>query len=345
MAEDRLCKFEPADINACGSEWQEYKRLFEIHLDAKGLYGAEGRQKVGQLLKCMGQQSIAIYDSFTWAPAVPAIQADQANGVAAQAEIPGEDKYNLQTVFRKFDAHFGVHRYRSIKRQEFFSCTRGPNQSIQHFIAELKNKAKHCEYGNMEEGFIVDMIGDDKCTEKLMELPDRELTLNNAIRICRQVELTNAHLKSLNNNRTEQHIHQARSAGSNRGRGRGRGAVRSRGYQETNQYCTRCCRAHGYGECRAYHRYCGTCGEKGHFTRSTLCRYNTETTSTRGPARGRGRGNRGRGSRGRGQFVQHTESHNYEHDYDDDMYNADICEQFDNCRIKRGLVRRLILIL
>ena len=95
MAEDRLCKFEPADINACGSERQEYKRLFEIHLDAKGLYGAEGRQKVGQLLKCMGQQSIAIYDSFTWAPAVPAIQADQANGIAAQAEIPGEDKYNF----------------------------------------------------------------------------------------------------------------------------------------------------------------------------------------------------------------------------------------------------------
>ena len=123
----------------------------------------------------------------------------------------------------------------------------------------------------MEEGFIVDMIinkiGDDKCTEKLMELPDRELTLNNAIRVCMQVELTNAHLKSLHDSHTEQHIHQAHSAGSNRGRGRGRVVVRGRGYQETNQYCTRCCRAHGYGECRAYHRYCGTCGEKGHFTR------------------------------------------------------------------------------
>ena len=37
----------------------------------------------------------------------------------------------------------------------------------------------------MEEGFIIDMvmntIGDDKCTEKIMELPDGELTLNNAI--------------------------------------------------------------------------------------------------------------------------------------------------------------------
>ena len=43
--EDRLCKFETADLNTCSSEWQEYKRLFEIHQDANGLYGAERRQK------------------------------------------------------------------------------------------------------------------------------------------------------------------------------------------------------------------------------------------------------------------------------------------------------------
>ena len=158
--EDRLCKFEPANINACGSEWQEYKRWFEIHLDAKGLYGAEGRQKVGQLLKCMGQQSIAIYNSFTWAAAIPAIPADKENGVEAQEEIPGENKYDLQTVFSKFDAYFGVHQYRSIKRE---------------------------------------------------------------------VELTNAHIKSINDNHSEQQIRQAHSAGSNRGRGRGRGTARDRG--------------------------------------------------------------------------------------------------------------------
>ena len=73
--ENRLCNFEPANINACGSEWQEYKRLvFEIHLDAKELYGADGRQKGVQLLKCMGQHSIAIYDSFTWVTAVTVFQ-------------------------------------------------------------------------------------------------------------------------------------------------------------------------------------------------------------------------------------------------------------------------------
>ena len=51
--------------------------------------------KVTQLLKCMGQQSIAIYNSFTWAAAIP---ADEENGVLAQEEIPGENKYDLQQL-------------------------------------------------------------------------------------------------------------------------------------------------------------------------------------------------------------------------------------------------------
>ena len=194
------------DFNTCNCEWQEYKRLFEIDLDANGLYGAGGRQKVRQLLKCMGQQSIAIYNSFTWAAAIPAIPADEENGVEAQEEIPGENKYDLQTVFSKFDAYFGVHRYRSIKRQ---------------------------------------------------------------------VELTNAHLTSLNDSRTEQHIHQTRSTGSSRGceRGQGCGTARGRGY------CKRCCQTHRYGEYRAYHQYCRTCGEKGHFAESRLCKYSSETST------------------------------------------------------------------
>ena len=155
--EDTLCNFEPADFNACGSEWHEYKRLFEIHLDANGWYGVDGREKVRQLLKCMGQHSTEIYNSFTWPAAIPAIPADEENGVEAQEEIPGENKHDLQTVFSKFNAYFGAHQYNSIKRQ---------------------------------------------------------------------VEVTNEHIKSINDSHSELQIHQAHSAGSNRGRGQGRGTAR-----------------------------------------------------------------------------------------------------------------------
>ena len=122
---EKMEKFNPEQPNSCASEWEDYKRSFLVHLDAKGLHDAAGRRKVGQLLKCMGVDHVRTYDTFTWAAAVEAVQADPERGVEAVAGQPAEDKHDLDTVFKKFDAQFGVHRYRSIKRQEFLSLQRG----------------------------------------------------------------------------------------------------------------------------------------------------------------------------------------------------------------------------
>lgn len=294
---NKLEKFSPADVNSCASEWQEYKRLFLVHLDAIGLHEAPGRRQVGQLLKHMGSDHIRTYDSFTWAPPVPAVDADPDNHIVAQDAIEGEDQYNLQTVFAKFDAHFGVHRYRSIKRQEFLSCRRKTEskQSIMSFISELKQKARHCDYGEKEESFIVDMVinkvHDVKCTERLMELPDDQLTLQNVIRVCRQVELTQSHLVALKSENTgEQPVHRVqRENHGNRGRmrsySRGRGRSYSRGgsrQQHELRTCHKCCRKHD-GHCKADYEFCGKCGEKGHFKKSPLCKANkSDTRYTRG---------------------------------------------------------------
>ena len=113
------------------SQWEDYKRQFLVHLDAKSLYDANGRRKVDQLLKFMGPRHVLTYDSFSWEPGVEAVAADEANGIAAVAAIPAESKHDLDTVFQKFDTFFGVHKYRSIKRQEFLRAKRDvPTQSI-----------------------------------------------------------------------------------------------------------------------------------------------------------------------------------------------------------------------
>lgn len=69
-----------------------------------------------------------------------------------------------------------------------------------NYISELKRKAELCEYGQQKEGLICDMIinvvNDMKFSQKLMEIPAGELTLDKVIQTCRQVELTNAHLKT-----------------------------------------------------------------------------------------------------------------------------------------------------
>ena len=304
MAEDgKLKLFDPTDAQACAGEWEDYKRQFEIHLDSMGLHDAPGRRKVGQLLRFMGKTHIDTYDTFTWAEEIAAVDANAEHDIEARARVPAEDRYNLETVFTKFDAHFGVHRFRSIKRQEFLHSTRGPKQTIMSFISELKGKARHCNYGASEEGMIVDMLinkcNDSKCTERLMELADEQLTINNATRICRQVELTQSHLKSLTSEKTgESAVHATshhrgyqQQRGRSRGRGGGRGRPRGRGYSSEysqGSKCAKCCRQHDHGYCKAAQQYCGRCGQKGHFQKSTHCPANQQGHGAGGRGENRG---------------------------------------------------------
>ena len=97
------------------------------------------------MLDCMGEDHILTYDTFTWALAIDAVPADAENAIEAAAAKPGEDRYDLETVFKRSDAQFRVHHYRSVKRQEFLSIQHGKNESIMRFISNLKKAAKQCQ--------------------------------------------------------------------------------------------------------------------------------------------------------------------------------------------------------
>lgn len=313
-----MSPFTPDDQRTCAPAWQDYKREFLVRLDAAGLHDTPGRRKVGNLLKCMGIECIKIYDTFEWAPEIPAVEANVENNIEARPAVPAEDKHNLEHVLLKFDQHWGVQRYRTIKRQEFLATARKENQTIMDYIAELKRKAEHCDFRDNKDSFICDKIinsvNNEKCSERLLDLPDDELTLNKVTQICRQVELTTAHLKKLtfNNNHSEtmQNVNST-STSNNRGRqaaGPRRFSTRGRGYQGTLPFCPKCCRHHFNGACPAAYQYCGSCGQIGHYSKSSLC-------SSRGMPRGRagpGRFTRaGPGRFTRGSHPQYQHGVNY----------------------------------
>ncbi|XP_060069286.1 uncharacterized protein K02A2.6-like [Ylistrum balloti] len=317
-----LPDFNPSEAGA--PEWELYKRDFLIHLNALGLDDKPGRRKVGALLSNMGRDSVKIYDSFVWAPEV---QPNEDAGIQARA---AEDKHDLNTVFRKFDQHFGVHTYRNIKRQEFLN-TKREAKSIMDFIATLKRKAEHCQYVEQTEGLICDMVingvNDRKCSEKLMEIPVADLTLDKVIQTCRQVELTAAHLKNLGaENPNVNMVHRSRGRGSTRHK---RDSERS--YKGDHPYCKSCCRHHEYKQRPAYNKYCDNCGQKGHFKASSVCNQKFDRGRTnRRPYRGAGRGHRGTGrghDRGSGnKKVHYTENQ--------DASQDNISEIFDQCTVQ-----------
>lgn len=79
-------------------------------------------------------EHIVTYDTFTRNPEIPAVEADAVQGNEPRNAISDEDKYALPTVFPKFDQQFGVHRFCSIKRQEFLQSRHGEKQSVPSWI-------------------------------------------------------------------------------------------------------------------------------------------------------------------------------------------------------------------
>ena len=84
-----------------------------------------------------------------------------------------------------------------MKRQKFLDIKRGEKQSIMDYIAELKREAEHCDFGDKQESLICDEIingvRDTRCSERLLELSDDELTLDLVIQVCRQTEFSCTH--------------------------------------------------------------------------------------------------------------------------------------------------------
>ena len=127
----------------------------------------------------------------------------------------------------------------------------------------------------MRVDMLINKCRDEKCTEKLIELRHQQLTLNNAIRICKQVELKQSHLKTLSEKTEEEQVRRAEVArrgqrGPGRGKSRGRGHDRG-AYQGSMPFCDRCCKHHHFRNCPAFHKYCDKCGEKGHCKQSPRC--------------------------------------------------------------------------
>jgi transposase InsO family protein len=268
----------------------------------------------------MGMECIRIYDTFEWAPAVPAVAADLENNIAAQPARPAENKHNLDHVFAKFDQYWGVHRYRSIKRQEFLDTERKKNakgelEPIMDFITELKRKAEYCEFGDKKDSLICDKVingvKDKRCAERLLDIPDTEMCLAKVVLVCRQYELTQAHMKAMDpdgaSKKQDTSVNMAR--GQPRGRSSNRRGSRSRGrgsYHGQYPYCERCTKHHSYNyRCPALDRQCDTCGQRGHYKVSPLCtaRRSAPPNPT-GNGYGQNRGTSSHRSRGRGNFQR-----------------------------------------
>ena len=89
----------------------------------------------------------------------------------------------------------------TLARYKFLNC-RQEQMSFDQFVTMLRNKAKGCEFGDIEESLIRDLIvtgiNDNALREKLLEHED--LDLRTAIRLGQASEATRNNLRTLESN-------------------------------------------------------------------------------------------------------------------------------------------------
>ncbi|KAH1015394.1 hypothetical protein HUJ05_013126 [Dendroctonus ponderosae] len=73
--------------------------------------------------------------------------------------IGDEEEINrIQPLLRKFDEHFTLKKNLTFVRHKFLAYKQTENETVEQFITELRNLAIPCEFGDLKDGLVKDIL-------------------------------------------------------------------------------------------------------------------------------------------------------------------------------------------
>lgn len=260
--------------------WKAWVQKFEIYSTATELDEKAERIQCAQLLHCMGEEAITIFNTFVFT---------------------NEEENKIEPLKLKFKNYFTPKRNLTYERYKFFTSRQESNQNIEQFVTELKNKAKQCEFGeiNVKDDLIKTMIiigiKDEALRAKLLE--NEHKNIEQVIECCIMTENSRKNLrmmqdkegttstatgeidainrKPLEKNSTypshqgqKHHHHHQRSSSKAR---YGNKTSEKRGQTgKIIKECSRCGREHLINQCPAFGKSCNNCKYLNHF--ANMCK-------------------------------------------------------------------------
>ncbi|KAJ8914043.1 hypothetical protein NQ315_017562 [Exocentrus adspersus] len=164
--------------------WKLWKQRFQKYLTATELSKKDGETKCAQLLTLIGEEGMRIYNTF---------------------EIPNDKENDLDTLLKFFDQHCLPKKNLTFVRHKFLNCKQKATQTIERYVIELKNLAKECELGALQDSLTKDVlicgIKSASIREKLLQR--NVANLEEAVQLCITTEFNREHnqkISSASNN-------------------------------------------------------------------------------------------------------------------------------------------------
>ena len=149
--------------------WKSWKNSFQIFLQATESSTKPDLVKSSILLHCIGKQGKEIYDTF---------------------EFDEGDEMKLNLILEKFDNHFKPRKNLTFMRFSFFTTRQTENENFDEFFTRIKKMSEDCEFNQLRDSLIKDMIiiglKDKKLQERLLR--ENDITLEKVLTNCRASE-------------------------------------------------------------------------------------------------------------------------------------------------------------
>ena len=239
--------------------WKKWKQELEFYITATEKDNKDDKVKSSILLTCIGQHGREIYNTFS---------------------LTEENKLNFDHILDKFEEYCSPKKNMTLIRHKFLSYKQREGQTFSEFLTQLRKLSTDCEFGELKDSLIRDIIVigilDKRVQERLLR--ESELTLKRAIEISTSSEQTKQHTEALRQesdvsivnksyNRTDRSDFRQSSLGkSNYSQAQG---VRNMG-NSVIKNCRYCGGTHSKGRCPAYHQVCRRCNKEGHFAKVCL---------------------------------------------------------------------------
>lgn len=226
--------------------WEKWRRRFENYLIATDLCEKPEKKQCAVLLHYIGEECEDIYSTFTFTT---------------------EETNKINFLLQKFEDYFKPKRNITYERYKFFTRKQQQHETVDQFVTVLKKLASTCEFGNLKNDLIKDLLICGLQSNVLREtlLKDTDLDLEKAINVCRTSEIAKqqSSVVTMETGKTEE-IHRVAVASSQERQRRNNNEESSRTYKQ----CYRCGgRYHIKSNCPAMGKICNLCKKENHYAK------------------------------------------------------------------------------